>query len=138
MNEQTIITNIQHSTGIIHLNRPKTRNAISIQMRKEIIACLTEWKSSDDVRAVIISGIGSVFSAGYELDEFGKPQCYEELLKTSTDYHLAVCFFPKPVIAAVNGPAIGGGFDLATLCGIRICSETALFAHPEVKLGAPP
>lgn len=138
MKYQTIITDIRHKTGVIFLNRPAKRNAISIQMRKDIIACLKEWEASPEVCAVIVTGSGSVFSAGFDLNEFNKPELFDEILKSSTRYHLDLWYFPKPIIAAINGPALGGGFDLATLCDIRICTETAIFSHPEVKFGAPP
>jgi enoyl-CoA hydratase/carnithine racemase len=124
--------------GMIILNRPEKRNAISIQMRKEISYCLHEWRETSAIGAVIFVGAGSSFSGGFDLNEFGNPACFPELLKSSTEYHLDIWTFPKPVIAAVNGPAMGGGFDLATLCDIRLGSESAMFGHPEIKFGAPP
>lgn len=124
--------------GIIILNRPEKRNAISIQMRKEITHCLHEWRETSSIDVLIFVGAGSSFSAGFDLNEFGNPDCFPELLKSSTEYHLDIWNFPKPIIAAVNGPAMGGGFDLTTLCDIRLCSESAIFGHPEIKFGAPP
>ncbi len=124
--------------GIITLNRPEKRNAISIQMRKEISYCLHEWREASAIDAIIFIGAGSSFSAGFDLNEFGNPDCFPELLKTSTEYHLDIWNFPKPTIAAVNGPAVGGGFNLATLCDIRLCSDSAFFGYPEIKFGAPP
>lgn len=124
--------------GIIILNRPEKRNAISIQMRKEISYCLHEWREASTIDALIFIGDGSSFSGGFDLNEFGNPDCFPELLKSSTEYHLDIWTFPKPTIAAVNGPAMGGGFDLTTLCDIRLCSESAVFGHPEIKFGAPP
>ena len=63
---------------------------------------------------------------------------FDDLLAPSSQYHRNVWNFPKPMIAAVNGPALGGGFDLATLCYLRIGSDSCAFAHPEIKFGAPP
>lgn len=123
--------------GIITLNRPEKRNAISIQMRHEISHCLNEWKGSS-IHVVIFTGAGSAFSAGFDLDEFGQPELFDELLDSSSKYHRDVWHYPKPTIAAVNGPAMGGGFDLATLCDVRISSQFAVFGHPEIKFGAPP
>ena len=123
--------------GIITLNRPEKRNAISIQMRREISYCLNEWKDSS-INVVIFTGAGSVFSAGFDLDEFGHPELFDELLDSSSKYHKDVWIYPKPTIVAVNGPAMGGGFDLATLCDIRISSPVVVFGHPEIKFGAPP
>lgn len=124
--------------GFIALNRPAKRNAISIRMRMEISSCLDRWKDSPAVLAVIFTGQGEAFSAGFDLSEFARPEEYDNLLASSARYHRDVWNFPKPTIAAVNGPALGGGFDLATLCDIRIGSASCAFAHPEIKFGAPP
>lgn len=124
--------------GILTLNRPEKRNAISIRMRREISSCLDRWKTSPAVGAVILTGEGDAFSAGFDLAEFARSEQFDELLASSSRYHRDVWNFPKPTIAAIHGVALGGGFDLATLCDIRICSETVFFAHPEIKFGAPP
>jgi enoyl-CoA hydratase len=124
--------------GIITLNRPEKRNAISILMRQEISACLENWKELSSIGAVIFTGAGPAFTAGFDLDEFRQPERFAELLDSSSRYHRDLWHFPKPVIAAINGSAMGGGFDLATFCDIRLCSKTASFGHPEIKFGAPP
>lgn len=124
--------------GVITLSRPEKRNAISIRMRREISSCLDHWKDSAAVGAVILTGQGDAFSAGFDLSEFARPDRFEELFASSSQYHRDIWNFPKPTIAAVNGLAVGGGFDLATLCDIRIGSESCAFAHPEIKFGAPP
>lgn len=124
--------------GIITLNRPEKKNAISIRMRREIIECLGQWQESTAVNAVVFIGAGEVFSAGFDLGEFGKESLFDELFDSSAKYHRQVWNFLKPTIAAINGAALAGGFDLATLCDVRICSESAFFGHPEIKFGAPP
>lgn len=123
--------------GVITLNRPELRNAISIQMRHELSACLNEWKNDQDIGAVILTGAGAAFTAGFDLKEFKNPDLFDELFVSSAQYHRDVWKFPKPTIAAVNGPAMAGGFDLAKLCDIRICSPSAVFGHPEIKFGVP-
>jgi enoyl-CoA hydratase len=120
------------------LNRPEKRNAISIEMRCEISACLKGWQESEAVGAIIFTGSGEVFTAGFDLSEFTQPALYADIYETSARYHRDIWYFPKPTIAAVNGPALAGGFDLAKLCDLRICSETAVFGHPEIKFGVPP
>lgn len=120
------------------LNRPDAKNALSIRMRQEISAALSELREDAKTRALIITGGGSVFCAGFDLKEFGNKDAYMELFESSAKYHRDLWNFPKPVIAAINGPALGGGFDLATLCDIRVCSDKAFFAHPEIKFGGPP
>jgi enoyl-CoA hydratase len=120
------------------LNRPDKRNALSIEVRDTIVAALSDWHDDVGVRVVVFTGAPPAFSAGFDLTEFGQPELARTIRHSSTRYHRAVWAFPKPTIAAVNGPALGGGFDLATLCDLRIASTTAVFGHPEVKLGAPP
>ena len=124
--------------GIITLNRPEKRNALSIATREEISACLDEWYNAPEVRAVIITNEGSCFSGGFDLKEFAESEKFHKIFKSSSRFHRNLWNFPKPVIAAIHGPALGGGFDLTTLCDIRICSDEALFGHPEIKFGAPP
>lgn len=124
--------------AVITLNRPEKKNALSIQMRTEISHCLKELDSSPEVGAAIITGAGSTFSAGFDLKEFSKPELFESIYLSSSQYHRDLWNFSKPVIAAIENQALGGGFDLATLCDIRICTENAVFGHPEIKFGGPP
>jgi len=123
--------------GVITLNRPELRNAISIRMRHEISACLSEWEDDRDIGTVILTGAGAAFTAGFDLKEFKNPDLFDELFSSSARYHRDVWKFPKPTIAAVNGPAMAGGFDLAKLCDIRVCTPSAVFGHPEIKFGVP-
>ncbi len=124
--------------GIVTLNSPDKRNALSIQLRKEIMACLEQWSGDVNIGVVIFTGAEPVFSAGFDLKEFSRPDLVEDVFRSSSIYHRVVWRFPKPTVAAINGPAFGGGFDLATLCDTRICSPAAVFGHPEIKFGAPP
>ncbi len=124
--------------AVLTLHRPAKLNAISIELRRELSACLATWAEDPAVGAVILTGAGRAFSAGFDLDEFRDPALHAEILASSTRYHRDVWYFPKPILAAVNGPAAGGGFDLATLCDLRVASEAAWFSHPELKHGAPP
>lgn len=139
MSFQTITAKVDSTgVGVVTLNRPAKLNALSIELRREISACLAAWSADAAVRAVVFTGAGRAFSAGFDVDEFREPSLHGELLRSSSAYHRDVWFFPKPTIAAVNGLAAGGGFDLATLCDLRLCSDDAWFSHPELVLGAPP
>jgi enoyl-CoA hydratase len=120
------------------LNRPDKRNALSIAMRDAISDTLHDWQDDGSVRVVVLTGAPPVFSAGFDLDEFQDPARARTIRHSSARYHRTVWSFPKPAIAAVNGHALGGGFDLATLCDLRISSTEATFGHPEIKFGAPP
>ena len=84
---------------------------------------------------VVITGAGDVFSAGFDLREFEQPELADELWASSDRFHATVLQFPLPLVAAVNGPALAGGFDLAVMCDIRVAADTARFAHPEITFG---
>jgi len=122
----------------VTLNRPESRNALSIALRDELSDLLATWHDDSAVRAVVITGTPPVFSAGFDLKEFAQPELARPNRHSSTRYHRALWSFPKPTIAAVNGAALAGGFDLTVLCDLRIASSEATFGHPEIKFGAPP
>ncbi|MBT1076046.1 enoyl-CoA hydratase/isomerase family protein [Geobacter grbiciae] len=128
MEYQTIMaTTADSGLGTIILNRPERCNAISILMRQEISVCLTTWNEDDNVGCVIVTRAGNTFSSGFDLDEFKQVDRHAELLASSSRYHLDLWNFSKPTIAAINGPAMGGGFDLACFCDIRIAAHISLF-----------
>ncbi len=129
-----------HPDGIatLRLDQPERRNALSIAMRDAISDTLEGWATDERVRVVVLTAAGSTFCAGFDLTEFAKPELARTIRDSSRRYHLAVWQFPKPLIAAVDGAAVGGGFDLCLLCDMRIATPSAFFAHPEIKFGAPP
>ena len=121
------------------LNRPAKRNALSVELRDAISDALDDLATDTDLKAVVITGAGPVFSAGFDLSEFERAAAYpsfgRELWASSDRYHETVLRFPLPTVAAVNGAALAGGFDLAILCDLRVASSTARFAHPERTFG---
>jgi enoyl-CoA hydratase/carnithine racemase len=121
------------------LNRPEKRNALSVALRDAISDALDEIADDAQLKCVVITGSGPVFSAGFDLTEFTRAAddaaFGRELWASSDRYHDTVLRFPLPTIAAVNGPALAGGFDLAILCDLRIASTTARFTHPERTFG---
>lgn len=119
------------------LNRPDKRNALSIALRDEIADALDALAADTTVRAVVVTGAGTTFCAGFDLSEFTVDDAeFQRRLWASSDrYHHTVLCFPLPIIAAVNGPALAGGFDLAVMCDIRVAADTAAFAHPEIAFG---
>ena len=138
MDARTLRLAVADGVATLTLNRPDRRNALSIEMRDEISAALAGWRDDAAVGALVLTGEGAAFSAGFDLDEFRQPERFDALFLSSSRYHRDVWSFPKPIVAAVNGPAMGGGFDLACLCDVRLASAKAAFGHPEIKLGAPP
>lgn len=121
------------------LDRPERKNALSIELRDRLSDVLDALAADEAVRVVVLTGEGDVFSAGFDLKEFEQALAdsalNERLWASSDRYHRTVMHFPLPIIAAVNGPAIAGGFDLAVLCDIRVAARTARFSHPEVTFG---
>jgi len=123
--------------AVLTLNRPERKNALSIALREEAVAILGRLANHEAVKALVITGSGGCFSAGFDLREFAAtdPGHTERLWRSSDLFHHAVHRFPLPVIAAVDGVAYAGGFDLAVLCDLRIATHRAAFAHPEAALG---
>ena len=121
----------------ITLNRPAKKNALSVALRDEMVGTLAGLAEDEGVSCIVITGAGDTFCSGFDLAEFnvGDEEFQRELWASSDRFHHALLRFPLPLIAAVNGPALAGGFDLAVLCDLRIASHTARFAHPERSFG---
>jgi enoyl-CoA hydratase len=121
--------------AVITLNRPQKLNAVTPEMAKAIEAAIAECDASVAIRCVILTGAGDrAFCAGSDissLDAYATPWQF----RNRGDYCDAVRRCRKPVIAAVNGHALGGGLETALCCDIRLASENAKFAAPEIKLG---
>lgn len=124
----------------ITLNRPDKRNALSHALRVELAAAVKELDADDTVSVAILTGAGPVFCAGFDRSEFTPdPGTFDDPARWQSGQlmHEALQSFGKPLIGAINGPALGGGFDIATQCDVRIASDQAAFGHPEIKFGAP-
>ena len=125
--------------AVLTLDRAERRNALSVALRDAISDTLDELAGEEAVKAVLLTGAGPVFSAGFDLKEFDRAAGDEafsaELWASSDRFHRTVLCFPLPIVAAVNGPAIAGGFDLAVMCDLRVAAHTARFSHPERSFG---
>jgi enoyl-CoA hydratase/carnithine racemase len=127
------------ATVLVTLNRPEKRNALSIELRLEMAAAFEPFGDDDGVACVVLTGAGTAFCSGMDTTQFGgDAENRRRLAESSFAAFDAVGRCPKPVIAAVNGPAIAGGFALSLLCDLRIASETARFGFPELPAGIPP
>ena len=125
----------EDGVAILTLDRSERKNALSIALRDAASDALDELATADQLRALVITGAGDAFCAGFDLEEFTRPAISDELWSSSDRWHRTVLEFPLPTIAAVNGPAYGGGFDLAVMCTLRVVADTARFAHPEHVFG---
>jgi enoyl-CoA hydratase len=117
--------------GLLTLDRPEKKNALSIALRNEASDALDRLALDERLRVLVVTGAGDTFCAGFDLDEFSQPELTDALWASSDRWHRTVLEFPLPTVAAVNGGAYGGGFDLAVMCTLRVAADTARFAHPE-------
>jgi enoyl-CoA hydratase/carnithine racemase len=125
--------------ALVTLNRPEKRNALSIEMRVELGEAFTALGADDEVGCVVLTGAGPAFCSGMDTTQFGgDAENKRRLVETSTLAFDAVGNCPRPVVAAVNGPAVAGGFALALLCDLRIAGPGARFGYPELPRGIPP
>jgi len=140
MDYQTLLIDQRNGYVIVTMNRRQEMNALGREMRSELDALFSELRKDDSTKAVIITGGDYVFCAGMDLKEMSALPDHE----ITTYFHsINQCLkriytFPKPVLAAVGGIALGGGFNLATVCDMIIASESAIFGHPELKFGLNP
>jgi enoyl-CoA hydratase/carnithine racemase len=125
--------------ALVILRRPEKRNALSIELRLELADAFSALSEDEDIGCVVLTGAGSAFCSGMDTDQFGGDRVHRErLVETSTLAFHAVGNCRRPVVAAVNGPALAGGFALALLCDLRLASRRASFGYPELPRGIPP
>jgi enoyl-CoA hydratase/carnithine racemase len=125
--------------AVLTLNRPEKRNALSIEMRFELASLFEELGADPDVGCLLLTGAGSAFCAGMDVTQFGGDlENRRRIVDSSIGSFGGLGRFPKPAVAAVNGPAIAGGFALALLCDVRIASTDARFGFGELPRGIPP
>jgi enoyl-CoA hydratase/carnithine racemase len=130
---------VADGVGTIRIDRPKM-NALSVQVQEEIRAAAGEASLCDDVKAVVVWGGERVFAAGADVKEMAD-MSHTDMIKRSTGLttaFTAVARIAKPVVAAVNGYALGGGCELSLCADYRIAADNAVFGQPEVQLGIIP
>jgi enoyl-CoA hydratase len=134
-----IIVESKGAVGILTLNRPKMLNALSFGVFSEIAAAIDDLEADDKIGCILLTGSEKAFAAGADIKEM-QPKSFIDMF--SSDFtaiggdRVARC--RKPTIAAVSGYALGGGCELAMMCDIIICSDTAKFGQPEITLGTIP
>jgi enoyl-CoA hydratase len=138
---KTLVFEKKGSVGVLTINRPDKLNAISDQLTEELEIFLDTVERDEDLRVLVITGAGEkAFVAGADIQELVKRDALigQKVSRKRQGIFARIENLPIPVIAAVNGYALGGGLELALACSIRICSEKAQFGAPEVKLGIIP
>ena len=125
------------NVAVVTLNRPQRRNALSLGLMQELIACLTEIGGSRQTRAVILGAAGKVFSSGHDLSEMVGRDIneYRRVFDLCTELMTRIQSIPQPVIAEVQGIATAAGCQLVATCDLAIAAEEATFATPGVKIG---
>ncbi len=138
---QTLLTSMENGIFIITINRPDKLNALNAAVFTDLNKAVDEISSNPDIKSAIITGAGpKAFVAGADITEFGGLNKEEAmaLAKRGQDVFFKIENNKKPIVAAVNGFALGGGCELAMACHFRLCSENAKFGQPEVNLGLIP
>lgn len=141
MEFETIIAEQDGAAFVITLNRPSKRNAMSIRMTHELLAALAQAQAEATVRGVIITGGREFFAAGADLNEALAIRSFNDALAHMTQWEAlthAIETLPKPVIAAVEGFCITGGWELAMACDIRVAGEGASFRLTGARIGTVP
>ncbi len=125
----------------LRMNRPERLNALSVELGRALVEALHRAGADPGVRVIVLTGAGRGFCAGgdlallHDVRQRNASHELEKLLRAGKEICLAICDMPKPVVASVNGPAAGGGMNLALACDIRIASDQASFSEAFARLG---
>ena len=139
MEYRELIYEVKGKVAYVTLNRPEARNALNLELKQELEDVVSCLEKDDTVWGVIFTGAGKAFSSGTDISTF--PSTVEQARRVtaySQGLYNRIESLGKPVIAAINGYALGGGLELALVCDLRVMSEKAKLGFPEVKIGAIP
>ncbi len=138
--EESVISCEKQANGvsIITLNRPKVRNALNAELREQMAEIFTQLNDDKDTKAIVLTGGDKVFAAGADINDFLTATTVDVYLRHSERYWDAITNCRKPIIAAVNGYALGGGCELAMHADIIVAGKSAKFGQPEIKIGLMP
>ncbi len=133
---ETIIVDVEDHVALIKLNRPDALNALNTQLLGELCTALEDADTNDKVRCIVITGSEKAFAAGADIKEMSE-KSFVEVFNSNLFAREAedLTSIRKPIVAAVNGYALGGGCELAMMCDFIIASDTAKFGQPEINLG---
>ena len=134
----TLLIENRGAVRILTMNRPEKRNALNFELAKGLLDALRAADADDSVGAIVLTGAGQGFCAGADLSEFkelGTGLAAEDRAELTMQLHLAFAQIQKPVVAAINGHAMGGGAGLAIACDLALMAEGAKLGYPEPKHG---
>lgn len=138
MSDPIVLVEKDGPVTVVTLNRPDALNALSRDLRREIVKTFERLSKDDDVRAVVLTGSGRAFTAGIDLKEAGQTGFALGADGGEIDLGKALAGFKWPIIGAINGFAITGGFELALMCDVLLASENAKFADTHARVGIMP
>lgn len=139
MEEPLIICEpLENGVSVIRLNRPKVRNALNTALRQQLAEIFIQLNDDVDTKAIVLTGGDKVFAAGADINDFLTAKTVDVYLRRSERYWQAITNCQKPIIAAVNGYALGGGCELAMHADIIVAGQSAKFGQPEIKIGLMP
>jgi enoyl-CoA hydratase len=138
MGYENILLDRDGPVGVVTLNRPKVLNAVSPALIAEVTDALSHLEDEGEIRAAVLTGGPRVFAAGADIGDMAERSPVDQLLRDQTGRWSRVASFSKPLIAAVNGYALGGGCELALMCDLIVAGDSARFGQPEINLGIIP
>ncbi|MCA9979476.1 MAG: enoyl-CoA hydratase/isomerase family protein [Anaerolineales bacterium] len=138
MSYENILTRTHGRVGIVQFNRPKALNALSPELMRETMEALEAFDLDDDIGCLLVTGNERAFAAGADIKEMASASVVQMLRSKFINYWDRFKSLRKPVIAAVNGYALGGGCEFAMACDMIVAGESAQFGQPEINLGIIP
>ena len=136
--EPVLVERPGDGVALVRINRPEVRNALNLATRQALAAAFEGLQDDPAVRAIVLTGDSRAFAAGADLREFIDAGAVEIMRRRAERYWQTVARTPQPVIAAINGYALGGGLELAMCCDILIAGEGAELGQPEIRVGIMP
>ena len=136
--DELVETSVDGHVALCRLNRPEVRNALSPELMEELAAALEGFDADPQVRCIVIAGSDEAFAAGADIKATVERSFDEALYHPAASFWRRLAALKTPMVAAVSGWALGGGFELALACDLIVASETAEFGQPEITLGIIP
>ena len=134
MSDSLVLVTEEPPLAVVELNRKRQKNALSMALRDELEAALGALEADSRVKAVVLTGGGEAFSAGFDLKEVIETD-FRAFAHRAVEFTEKTYFFKKPLVVAVAGPAFAGGFDLALSGDVVVAAEGASFGRPEIRFG---